>query len=160
MFFIWAHGEEKLQLVLPDLNNYNPHIKFTYEFNKEQISFLDLNVGFCVGKLATDLHVKPTDRQQYLHYTSVHPNHTKGSIIYSQELRLSRICSHKNDFEKHQEEMRSWFRIRGYPDNLVKDEMGKVCFSKSLGCKIKSQGSKGVSLVITCHPKFKLKDDC
>ena len=34
VFFIWSHGEEKLQLFLTDLNNYNPHIKFTYEFNK------------------------------------------------------------------------------------------------------------------------------
>ena len=35
LFFIWTHGEEKLQLVLTDLNNYIPHIKLTYEFNKE-----------------------------------------------------------------------------------------------------------------------------
>ena len=41
MFFIWTHGEEKLQLFLTDLSNYNPHIKFTYEFNKQHISFLD-----------------------------------------------------------------------------------------------------------------------
>ena len=26
---------------------YNPHIKFTYEFNKEDISFLNLNVSYC-----------------------------------------------------------------------------------------------------------------
>ena len=37
VFFIWTHGEEKLQLFLTDLNNYNTHIKFTYEFNKEHI---------------------------------------------------------------------------------------------------------------------------
>ena len=34
MFFIWIHREEKLQLFLTDLNNNNPHIKFTYEFSK------------------------------------------------------------------------------------------------------------------------------
>ena len=34
VFFMWTHGEEKLQLFLTDLNNYNPLIKFTYEFNK------------------------------------------------------------------------------------------------------------------------------
>ena len=63
MFFIWTHGEEKLELFLTDLNNYNPHIKFTYEFNKEHISFLDLKVSLCDGKLTTDLHVKPTPRR-------------------------------------------------------------------------------------------------
>ena len=52
--------------------------------------------------------------------------------------------------------MKSWFRIWGYPDNLVKKEMGKVCFSKSTGSKSKSQESKAVPLGIAFHPKFKL----
>ena len=118
-------------------------------------SFLDLKVSLCDGKLTTDLHVKPTDRHQYLHYTLAHPNHTKQSIVYNQTLRLSRICFYKNDFEKHLEEIKSWFRVRGYPDNLMKKEMGKVCFSKSTGSKSKSQESKGVPLVITVHSKFR-----
>ena len=52
--------------------------------------------------------------------------------------------------------MKSWFRIWGYPDNLVKKEMGKVCFSKATGSKSKSQESKAVPLGIAFHPKFKL----
>ena len=52
--------------------------------------------------------------------------------------------------------MKSWFRIWGYPDNLVKKEMGKVCFSKGTGSKSKSQESKAVPLGIAFHPKFKL----
>ena len=32
--------------VFTDRNNDNLHIKFTYEFNKEHISFLDLNATF------------------------------------------------------------------------------------------------------------------
>ena len=52
--------------------------------------------------------------------------------------------------------MKSWFHVRGYPDNLVKDEMGEACFSKSMETKSKSPESKGVPLVITFHPKFKL----
>ena len=66
-----------------------------------------IKVSLCDGKLTTDLYVKPTDRHQYLHYMSAHPNHTKWSIGYSQTLRLSRICSYKNDFDKHLEEMKS-----------------------------------------------------
>ena len=46
--------------------------------------------------------------------------------------------------------MKSWFRVRGYPDDLVKDEIGKVCFSKSTGSKSKSQESKvGLSWCFT-----------
>ena len=70
-------------------------------------------------------------------------------------MRLSKICSYKNDFEKHIEEMKSCFRFRGYPDNLIKKEMGKFCLSKNKGSENKSQESKGIPLVITFYPKFK-----
>ena len=69
-----------------------------------------------------------TGRHQYLHYTLADPNHTKRSIVYSQTLRLSRICSYQNDFEKHLEDMKSWFRVWGYPDNLMKEEMEESFF--------------------------------
>ena len=121
----------------------------------KNISFLDLKISLCNGKLRTDLHVKPTDRHQYLHYMSAHTNHMKRSIKYNQTPRLSIICSYKNDFEKHLGGMKSWFWVRGYPDNLIKKEKGKVCFSKSTKSKSNSQESKGVSLVLTFHPKFK-----
>ena len=56
---------------------------------------------------STDLYIKPTDRHQYLHYTSSHPEHTKKSVVYSQTLRLSRICSEKKDLKKRICEMKS-----------------------------------------------------
>ena len=65
------------------------------------------------------MHVKPTDRHRYLHYTSAHPSHTKRSII----LRLSRICFYKNYFEKYLHKINSWFRVRGSADNFVKRQV-------------------------------------
>ena len=44
--------------------------------------------------------------------------------------------------------------VRGYPDNLVNNEMDKGCFSESTS-KGKSQESKSVPLIITFHLKFK-----
>ena len=82
-----------------EFNNYHPSIKFAYESNKENITFLELNGSLSGNKLTVDLHT--TDKQQYLHYTSAHPTHTKPSIIYSQALKRSRICSYQTDFEKH-----------------------------------------------------------
>ena len=50
-------------------------------------------VRFARNIQSIHLYIKPTDRHrdQYLHYLSSHPYHTKKSIIYSQFLRLSRI---------------------------------------------------------------------
>ena len=154
VFFIWTHGEGKIQLFLTDLKNYNLILNLHMSLIKNT-SFLDLKVSVCDDKLTTDLHVKPTDRHLYLHYTLEHPNHTKWSFKYSQTLRISKICSYKNDFEKHLEQMKSWFWVRGYPDNLMKKEVGNVCFTKSTGSKSKSQESESVPLVLTFHPKFK-----
>ena len=78
-----------------------PNLKFTYGSSKKDISFLDLKVSLAKGKLSAALHIKPTDCHQYLHYSSRHPEHTKRSIVYSQLLCVSRICSRENDFNRH-----------------------------------------------------------
>ena len=126
----WTHGKEKLEESLEDFNNYHPNIKFTQEFNKESIPFLDLKVSFSGGQLTTDLHIKSTDKHQYLHYTSSHPDHTKSSIVFRHALRVSRICSNKTDFERHLDDLKSWFQARGYPKHLVQKEMNKVRFNR------------------------------
>ena len=58
------------------------------------------------NNLSTDLHIKSTDRHQYLHYTSSHTGHTNKSVVYSQALILSRICLLEKDFDKHINEMK------------------------------------------------------
>ena len=127
--FIWTHGPDKLVSFMTEFNNYHSNIKFTYESNKENITFLDLNLSLSGNKLTTDLHTKSTVKHQYSHYTSVYPAHTKRSIIYSQALRMSRICFYKTDFEKHLVDMKSWFQARRYPSGMVQKEMNKVKFS-------------------------------
>ena len=81
----------------------------------------------------------PTDRHQYLHYSSSHPEHTKRSIIYSQTLRLKRLCSLEKDFKEKLSEMKSWFLKREYPEQIIDCEMEKVKFRKN---KSKSEINK------------------
>ena len=61
-------------------------------------AFLASKVNLFENKLTTDLHLKPTDTHQYLDYTSSYPEHTKNLIVYSQTLRLRRICYFETDF--------------------------------------------------------------
>ena len=135
---------------LQELNNFDPDLKFIYHSNKKEIPFLDLKVKLNEGKISTDLYIKSTDRHQYLHFTSSHPNHTKRSIVYSQGLRVKRICSEKEDFLKHMREMKLWFLKRGYPENIVDQELGKVESSES--SRRTNKKDKGVCLVATYHP--------
>ena len=84
-----------------EFNLLNDDIKFTYEHNKDTISFLDLKVILSNGKLITSHYSKPTDYHQYLHYGSCHSEHTKRSIVYIQALRIKRVCSQESDFNEH-----------------------------------------------------------
>ena len=64
IFFIWTHGEENLKKDLEDFHSFSYDIKFTYEFDKESVSFLDLKVFSSNGKLMVSLYSKPTDCHQ------------------------------------------------------------------------------------------------
>ena len=150
IFFIWTHVEEKLEEFMAGFNAFNPNIQFTYESSKKSIAFLDLDVALYNGRLENTVHVKPTDRHQYLHYSSSHPQHTKRSIVLSQTLGVNRVCSRKKDFRDHCLQMRSWFLKRKYPEKLMDNEMKKVRFFPANLQNKKRE--KGVPFVVTYHP--------
>ena len=151
IFFIWTHGEEKPEEFMADFNAFNLNIQFTYESSKKSIAFLDLDVALNNGTLDSNVHVKPTDRHQYLLYSSSHPEHTKRSITFSQILRVSRISSREKDFQDfHCLRIRSWFLKRKYPEKLIDKEMKKVRFFPANLQNKKRE--KGVPFVVTYHP--------
>ena len=115
---------------MKELTSFRDHIKFTFESNKESINFLDFNINLSNGHLMTNMYVTHTDCYQYLDYSSSHPNHIKRSIVYSQSLRTRRLYSLESDFLKHWTKMKSWFLKRGYPENMIDEEMKKVKFSE------------------------------
>ena len=84
IFFIWTHGKEELKKFMEKFNNFTPNLRFTYESSEKSISFFDLIIIVSEQKLKTALHIKSTDCNQYLHYTSSHPEHTKCSVVFSQ----------------------------------------------------------------------------
>ena len=105
------------------------NIKFTIESSKASTVFLDLNVSAKNNKVITDLYVKSTDCYQYLHCLSAHPNHTKWSVVFSQTLFISILCSYEGNYIKHQANMKSWFLKRNYPEKLISAEMDIIKFS-------------------------------
>ena len=103
----------------------------------------------------TDLYCKPTDRHQFLEFNSAHPIHSKKSIVYSQGLRIKRLCCKKVTFEKHLESLRSWFGKRGYPKRLVDNQIRRVLESKpEQPFESRTKTGAGVPLVVTYHSWF------
>ena len=65
IFMVWIHGEDKLEDFINHINSLHSTIKFTHEFSKSHISFLDVTVSLDNNnKISTDLFVKSTDTHQ------------------------------------------------------------------------------------------------
>ena len=160
VFMIWQYGEDELKQFLEQLNSCHPTIKFTTDYSRESINFLDVRVIRCGDHLITDLYVKPTDTHQYLEASSCHVFHSKSSIPYSQTLRLNRICSEIKFFDKRCNELETWLMARGYSEKLVRRKV--LAARKFDRNRLLDQESKKVdprlTFNITYHPAYsKLK---
>ena len=155
VFFVWIDSEENLKIFLDRLNNFHPSLKFTYETSREKVNFLDLSVSVKDNEFVTDLFCKPTDCHQYLEYSSAHPKHCRNSIIYSQAVRVKRICSSEKSFMEHMKSLKSWFVKRRYPKSLIESQIERVMSVKREDLfKRGRRKVTGVPLVVTFHPLF------
>jgi peptide-methionine (R)-S-oxide reductase len=122
IFMVWSHGRTNLDEFLNHLNTCHHSIKFTAEISECTIAFLDTSVKLDTNKkLYTDLYCKPTDAHNYLLFNSSHPKHLMRSLPYSQFLRIRRICSKIEDFDRNAITMGNHFIRRHYPVELVTD---------------------------------------
>ena len=146
------------------LKQSHPNIKFIHETNKEDIAFLDLKVKLLDGKISTYQFLKSTDGHQFLHYTSLHPEHTKRSIVFSQTPRVSRICFYESNFVRHLGNMKLWFSEKGYPSDLVESKTKKVKLIPILTIGTEVNLLKGshlywlITLRLSCWLRFILKN--
>ena len=135
------------------LKKKHPTIKFTAEWSKTQINFLDITVYVENGKIKTDLYVKPTDICQYLHSSSCHPYHCIKGIPYSQTLRLNRIFSNSRSFDR-------WLLERGYKEKEVRNQVlrGRAIYRDDLMNRERTlQQKTQVTFDLTYYPAFKGK---
>jgi len=127
IFIVWPHGEPSLQEFISHLNSCHHSIKFTADLSPTSINFLDTTVKIDTnGKLYTDLYCKPTDSHNYLLFDSAHPQHCKRSLPYSQLLRVRRICTYIDDFDKNSLILASHFKRRGYPNEIIEEALIKA----------------------------------
>ena len=157
IFLLWEHGEDTLKQFIDHLNKAHPTIKFTAEYSKNKINFLDVEVSRKNDKLITDLYVKPTDTHQYLDPSSCHPAHCINSIPYSQALRLNRICSETSFFDKRCNELEDWLIKRGYDEKSVRNKIldARKFNREDLLNKERNENVYKLTLNITFHPAFR-----
>ena len=138
---------------MEDLNKFHPDLRFIYEKSRDKIDFLDVVIKIKEGKITTNLFCKPTDGHQYLHYDSCHAEHIKRSIDFSQTLRLKRICSEKRDLDYNVEDLREGFRKRGYPEQMIKNQVARAFQSASNNSANKERKRDWYSISYHLSPK-------
>ena len=155
IFMIWPHGEDCLKIFIENINSFHPTIKFTADYSKVSVHFLDTTVTIENGSLKTDLFNKPTDKHNYLLPSSCHPPHCTRNIPYSQALRIKRICSSETDFAIRTNELSGHLRNRQYFRGSVENAIKKakdIPRSQTLTYKTRQRNSDRVPLVTEYHP--------
>ena len=67
-----------------------------------------------------DLFAKPADTHQFLDPSSSHAYHCKKGIPYSQALRINRICSDNESFDKRCNDLEGLLMERGYNGKMIR----------------------------------------
>lgn len=122
IFVIWQGTQGELQRFIDSLNTNEIGLCFTFEIEKDRLSFLDVFISKnTVGTLDTTIYRKPTATNSLLHWKSSHPTPLKKGIPCGQCLRLRRNCSTKAKFCKQSTELQIRFRNKAYPDHILKN---------------------------------------
>ena len=155
---IWTHGSEELEQFITRANSTHPSIKFTTEISSFSLPFLDVLVSVTETGIKTSLYRKPTDRPTYLMYCSFHPHHIKSSIVFSQLLRLKRICSDISDYEHEVKILTQSLLSRGYPYKLISKQINHashIVRTNSLTrYSNKNTNEKRITFITQFHPSI------
>ena len=151
---IWTAGEQSLLKFLQWINQLHDNIKFTWDWSKRTINYLNVQIINNIGVIETDLDTKPTDKHQYLFHTSCHPKGVKQSIPYAQALRLRRICSTSAAFENRAAALQKHLVHRGCNETFVRGQIHRARMLDRNELFVPKQGTtrKRVPFVVTYHP--------
>ena len=108
------------------MNTLWPGLEFTYEWSNKTIKFLNVEILITKEGLETNLYVKPTNPQLYLHYTSAHPPHVFKAIIYGQALNIKMICSKEEFVRDNLQNLKEKLENRGYPSEIIREEFNRA----------------------------------
>jgi hypothetical protein len=103
----------------------------------------------------TTLYTKPTDTNDYLEFSSSHPDHCKTGGPKGQFLRLRRICTRDDDFEFHCENMKQNYIRRNYPVRILMKHINVVKLLKQsdlLQVTVKSKDDNPLILILEYNP--------
>jgi len=141
--------KEEIENKLRDLNKSDPNIEIKWEGGKSA-NYLDVIVTVEIPKFRTKMFRKLAAQPYVLPFNSAHPVHIMRNIPYAAALRLTRICSNKNDPKNELDEMRITLILNKYPPAFIDQQLKR--FYKDL-----SGEETAARLLSDDHEKYRKK---
>ncbi|XP_053575382.1 lon protease homolog 2, peroxisomal [Bombina bombina] len=128
LIIIWSSDGKSAEEFTEFLNISDNGVKFTHEWQKSEIHFLDVNLrgDTDTGTIISNLYRKPIAGNTLLHHKSAHPKHVFKGITKGQLLRAKRICNRESDYKKESQEIKNRLLERGYNQSLVDNALDEV----------------------------------
>ena len=124
IFIIWTGSATQLQTFMSKINTVHRTIKFTHEHSDTELTFLDVTVYkgpefSSTGTLDVKTHIKPTNKQLYIHRNSYHPKCVKTAIPKGETLRYLHTNTQEATYKQITAKLKSKLIERGYKANEI-----------------------------------------
>ena len=130
IFSLWEHGEQALMEFLEFLNSIYPTIKFTVNFSRTSLEFLDVLTTIesdgAECRITTSVYSKPTNVHQYIMPNSATPKSSLQGIAKGVATRIRRICSEEADFQQNSKFYQKRLVDRGYNEAFIANEFSDI----------------------------------
>ncbi len=128
-FFYWKNTETtSLNKIKKDMNRMFGNLQFTFEINDKKIDFLDTTIykgpRFLHNKrLDVKSFTKEISSNNYTHPSSDYPSKYKENWITGENIRILRLSSQKEEFDKAMSTFRNFLKL----SNFSTDVINKFC---------------------------------
>ena len=132
IFVIWTRSASEFTTYMNTINQLHHTIKFTYELSETELTFLDITVykGDRNQILDVRTHIKPTNKQLYIHTSSYHPLTTINAISKGKVNRYLRTNSDEREFRKLKQKWTNKLLQRGCKHKQILSHINAVKFNQ------------------------------
>ena len=131
----WSGDERELANFISRINTVHPTLKFTHEWSKTEINFLDLTLY--KGERFNNTQIldikcfsKPCYTFQYLSRDSSHPNACFSGMVKGEAIRYIRNSSSETEYEKKLDFFISKLLTRGYKKFEVLNCLADISYKR------------------------------
>ncbi|XP_043934417.1 fanconi-associated nuclease 1 [Protopterus annectens] len=135
LFFLWHGHESSLKIFHEQINNSSPFLKFTLEYSRDRMKFLDVLILRSDGGYNTTVSRKECYRASFLHATSMHKPSTFANIVKGQVFRICRLCSDQSLLNEELANLKLYFLARGYNEILIDTQISEVLAERNTRAK-------------------------